>query len=119
MQSTKALLQQRQPMIRFLGKRTTPKQIDHTPKVHPASPTNSLPNTFVQYRQQAQQHGPLNTRFPTGANIGRASGASLGPIEPQSGEYFDRSQLEPKFAKLPWTAAEIEAIESGGATTIF
>jgi len=117
MQATKQLLQQRQPMIRFLGKRTTPSKIDHTPQAHPAAPTHSLPNTFAQYRQQAQQHGPLNT--PLGvSNIGRATGASLGPVEAGSGEYFDRSELEPKFAKLPWTLAEIEAIESGGATTV-
>jgi small subunit ribosomal protein YMR-31 len=46
------------------------------------------------------------------------TGASLGSVEPASGQYFDRSQLPPKFAKLPWTLAEMEAIESGGATTV-
>jgi len=115
MQASKQLLQ-RQPLIRFLGKRTVPASIDHTPQAHPASPSHSLPTTFAEYRQQAQQHGPLNGRSFT--TIGKASGASLGPVEAPTGEFFDRSELEPKFAKLPWTLAEIEAIESGGATTV-
>jgi len=90
--------------------------IDHTPQVHPASPSHSLPTTFAEYRQQAQQHGPLNARsFGT---IGKSSGASLGPVEASNGQSFDRSELGPQYAKLPWTLAEIEAIESGGATTV-
>jgi small subunit ribosomal protein YMR-31 len=40
----------------------------------------------------------------------------LGPVEPEKGEYFDRSELGKEYAKLAWTAAEIEAIESGGAS---
>jgi len=47
------------------------------------------------------------------------SGASLGPIEPGSGIAFDKSELPSKFYhRIPWTQAEIEAIESGGATTV-
>jgi small subunit ribosomal protein YMR-31 len=47
------------------------------------------------------------------------SGASLGPIAPGSGIAFDKSELPDKFyQRIPWTQAEIEAIESGGATTI-
>jgi len=102
-------------MIKFLGKRTPPARVDATPTVHPASPTPTLPNTFAYYRQQAQQHGPLNIGL---GGIGAKSGASLGPVDAPKGEYFDRSQLPHKFAKLPWTLAEIEAIESGGATTV-
>jgi len=112
MNASKQLL--RQPLIKFVGKRTPPAHVDATPHVHPASPTATLPNTFASYRQQAQQHGPLNV----GVGIGTKTGASLGPVEPTHGEYFDRSQLPEKFAKLPWTLAEIEAIESGGATTV-
>jgi small subunit ribosomal protein YMR-31 len=87
-------------------------EVDHTPKAHPASPNHSLPNTFATYRKQAQQHGPLNA-----GGIGMKSGASLGSIAPKKGEYFAKSELPPQFAKqLPWTKAEIEAIESGGAS---
>ncbi|KAF2635132.1 hypothetical protein P280DRAFT_523421 [Massarina eburnea CBS 473.64] len=116
MNATKILQQGRQPMIRFLGKRTTPSTIDHTPKVHPASPTHSLPESFASYRQKAQQHGPLNqtNKFSTG--IGSSSGSSLGPIEAGKGSFFDRSELPQRFQRLSWSQAEIEAVESGGAS---
>ncbi|KAF2273225.1 uncharacterized protein EI97DRAFT_461297 [Westerdykella ornata] len=118
MNATRVLLQQRQPMIRFLGKRTTPSHIDHTPHAHPASPSGSLPESFAAYRQKAQQHGPLNQRssFSSSGHIGGRPGASLGPVEPQSGVYFDRSELPARFQRLAWTQAEIEAVESGGAS---
>ncbi|KAF2672867.1 hypothetical protein BT63DRAFT_382745 [Microthyrium microscopicum] len=115
--TAKLLQQQRQPLIRFLGKRTTPTKIDHSPVAHPAAPSNTLPNTFATYRQAAQQHGPLNTTLGSGT-IASKSGASLGPIAAPQGAYFDRSELPNRYAKLEWTAAEIEAIESGGASTI-
>ncbi|KAF2872515.1 hypothetical protein BDV95DRAFT_593874 [Massariosphaeria phaeospora] len=114
MNATKALLQGRQPMIRFLGKRTTPATIDHTPHAHPASPTHSLPESFASYRQKAQQHGPLN-QYSTG-HVGSRPGASLGPIEAGKGNFFDRSELPRRFQRLAWTQAEIEAVESGGAS---
>jgi len=117
MQATKRLLQHRQPMIKFIGKRTTPPKIDHTPHSHPAS-LEPLPNSFAAYRQTAQQHGPLNTKFVAGAGgyIGGHSGASLGPIEAGKGQYFDRSELPEKWQRIPWTAEEMAAIESGGAS---
>ncbi|MCJ1279117.1 hypothetical protein MMC21_006941 [Puttea exsequens] len=73
----------RAPMIKFLGKRIPPSkpknpfskkapQIDpiyletispsapaSSPAPHPASPSPSLPDSFVSYRQRAIQHGPL------------------------------------------------------------
>ncbi|KAF2117827.1 hypothetical protein BDV96DRAFT_489529 [Lophiotrema nucula] len=118
MNATKQLLAQRQPMIKFLGKRTVPSKIDHTPHVHPASPTHSLPESFASYRQKAQQHGPLNqqSQYSTGGLIGGHSGASLGPVEAGKGLYFDRAELPQRFQRLAWTQAEIEAVESGGAS---
>ncbi|KAI8934017.1 hypothetical protein NX059_008785 [Plenodomus lindquistii] len=116
MNATKMLA--RQPMIRFLGKRSTPTKVDHTPHAHPASPTHELPSSFASYRQKAQQHGPLNTvNSPAiGGLIGGKAGRSLGPIEAQNGMYFDRSELPERFQRLSWSQAEIEAIESGGAS---
>ncbi|KAL1981524.1 hypothetical protein VTN96DRAFT_2505 [Rasamsonia emersonii] len=110
----------RTPLIKFLGKRTVPESVDHTPRVHPASPSPTLPETFAAYRSKAQQHGPLNSpgrlsSLSYGA-IGASSGASLGPVEPKPGEYFDRDELPARFHRLPWTEAEIEAIETGGAS---
>ncbi|KAF1960146.1 hypothetical protein CC80DRAFT_286770 [Byssothecium circinans] len=114
MNATKILHQGRQPMIRFLGKRSTPSKIDHAPQAHPASPTHSLPESFASYRQKAQQHGPLNQT--NNAGIGSSSGSSLGPVEAGKGNFFDRSELPQRFQRLSWTQAEIEAVESGGAS---
>ncbi|CAI7606056.1 hypothetical protein PCG10_007192 [Penicillium crustosum] len=105
----------RTPLIRFVGKRTVPQSIDHSPRVHPASPTGSLPDSFATYRAKAQQHGPLG-RSSFNGTIGGNSGASLGPIKPQAGEFFDRAELPSRFGRLPWTQAEIDAIETGGAS---
>jgi len=111
-------------MIQFVGKRSIPSEIDHTPKPHPEAPTaNALPgsfgsvpssgnshNSFSSYRDSAQQHGPL------GKTVGLASGAALGSVKPPQGQYFDRNELPQRFRRAPLDLAEIEAIETGGAT---
>lgn len=100
--------------------------IDHTPQPHPASPTNQTPATFAQntsssfskYREHAQQFGPLRKTIRTveEAGVGGLSGSELGPVRPnQPGVFFDRSELPARFRRQPLTAAEIEAIETGGA----
>ncbi|KAI9664594.1 MAG: hypothetical protein M1821_006040 [Bathelium mastoideum] len=104
-------------MIKFLGKRVPPANVDHSPHAHPASPSQTLPDSFATYRQKAQQHGPLthSSNYHSGA-IGSHSGHSLGSVEPGRGEVFDRSDLPSRFRRTPWTQAEIDAIESGGAS---
>ncbi|RMZ84387.1 hypothetical protein DV738_g638, partial [Chaetothyriales sp. CBS 135597] len=103
----------RTPLIKFLGKRTVPKSVDHAPHAHPASPTHRLPDSFASYRSNAQQHGPLALGI-----IGARSGAELGPVQPAAGEFFDRSELPRRFRKLAWSEEEIDAVNSGGATSI-
>ncbi|KAJ5678665.1 hypothetical protein N7462_006909 [Penicillium macrosclerotiorum] len=105
----------RTPLIRFVGKRSVPKTVDHTPRVHPASPAGSLPDSFAAYRAKAQQHGPLG-RASFASGIGGQAGASLGPIRPRAGEFFDRAELPARFGRLPWSQAEIDAVETGGAS---
>ncbi|KAF4548702.1 Hypothetical protein D9617_26g079170 [Elsinoe fawcettii] len=125
MQLTRVLAQHRQPMIRFLGKRTVPSKIDHTPHAHPASPSNSLPSSFAAYRQKAQQHGPLTSSFQStrgygtgqyGGKIGAASGQSLGKVEADGGLFFDRDELPARFRRTKLEAWEIDAVSSGGAS---
>ncbi|KAH0543642.1 hypothetical protein FGG08_002080 [Glutinoglossum americanum] len=109
----------RAPLIKFVGKRTAPESTDHTPQAHPASPTQNLPDSFATYRVKAQQHGPLNHRptlSTTGGAVGGQSGQSLGPVEPPKGQYFDRDELPEKFRRKPWTQAEIDAVQTGGAS---
>lgn len=113
------------PSIRFLGKRTIPASIDHTPQPHPASPTQTLPPSFTSgaahssfsaYRDHAQQFGPLRkTIKANNGGIGGAAGSDLGPVSPPKGVFFDRNELPSRFHRQPLTAAEIEAIETGGA----
>ena len=100
------------------------ESVDHTPHVHPAAPSASLPDSFADYRSKAQQHGPLGGQFaPASAAssgaygaIGGHSGHELGSIEARKGEFFDRSELPARFRRTPWTEEEIEAVTSGGAT---
>ncbi|KAI5926054.1 hypothetical protein F4810DRAFT_708135 [Camillea tinctor] len=106
---------ERAPLIRFIGRRTIPTQIDHTPRPHPASPTGALPGngnshtSFSSYRDSVQQHGPLRK------TIGSTSAASLGSVEAPKGVFFDRNELPERFRRTPLTLAEIEAVETGGA----
>ena len=102
---------------------------DPTPHTHPAAPS-SLPDSFVQYRSKAQQHGPLAGHRPpqlqsrsqsqlaaagTGG-IGSTPGHALGSVKPGEGEVFDRNDLPSRFWRMAWTQAEIDAVESGGAS---
>lgn len=50
--------------------------------------------------------------------IGGHSGQSLGSVKPPPGQYFDRSELPARFQRTKWTAAEIEAVETGGASLL-
>ncbi|KAK5997336.1 hypothetical protein PT974_02691 [Cladobotryum mycophilum] len=120
---------ERTPLIRFIGPRTIPSAIDHTPRPHPASPTGQLPEgfeafgnsstrhaSFSAYRDHAQQHGPLQRTIRSDeAGIGGSSGSQLGSIFPTQGIAFDVSELPSRFRRQPLDLAEIEAIESGGA----
>ncbi|KAG5972855.1 hypothetical protein E4U58_005996 [Claviceps cyperi] len=125
---------ERTPLIKFIGPRTIPSSIDHTPKPHPASPTGQLPESFADcanrssasrhpsfssYRDHAQQHGPLQKSIRSvEAGIGGSSGSQLGSIQPPSGVFFDISELPARFRRAPIDLAEIEAVESGGAALV-
>ncbi|KAF4507078.1 hypothetical protein G6O67_005753 [Ophiocordyceps sinensis] len=134
--ATRALRQaaahtERTPLIKFIGPRSIPSSVDHSPKPHPASPAGKLPesfsaygssssasrhSSFSSYRDHAQQHGPLQKTIRSlNAGIGGSSGSQLGPVEPPKGVYFDISDLPSRFRRTPVELAEIEAIESGGA----
>ncbi|OTB04070.1 hypothetical protein M426DRAFT_23187 [Hypoxylon sp. CI-4A] len=119
---------ERTPMIRFIGKRTIPDNVDPTPKPHPEAPSGALPGkiggggggnshtSFSSYRDHAQQHGPLRKSIVGAANgIGSRSASHLGPVEAPKGVFFDRNELPARFRRTPLTAAEIEAVETGGA----
>ncbi|KAK1760095.1 hypothetical protein QBC47DRAFT_355313 [Echria macrotheca] len=115
---------ERTPSIKFIGKRTVPASVDHTPKPHPAAPSDSLPASFTQsshtsfssYRDHAQQFGPLRkTITAANAGIGGQAGSNLGAVTPPKGVYFDRNELPARFHRAPLSLDEIEAVETGGA----
>lgn len=110
----------------------SPASVDHTPRPHPASPSDSLPSgwgassssdaprhsSFSHYRDHAQQFGPLRKTIRSGdadPGIGGRSALDLGTVSPAKGEYFDRNELPARFRRSVLTLAEIEAIETGGA----
>lgn len=96
---------------------------------HPASPTGKLPESFQSggshasfssYRDHAQQFGPLRKTISPAvvSRIGNKTGHELGSVKPASGIAFDRSELPSRFGRMPISAAEMEAIETGGAATL-
>ncbi|KAF1817781.1 uncharacterized protein K489DRAFT_385548 [Dissoconium aciculare CBS 342.82] len=135
MQATRALFQ-RQSMIRFVGKRAPSAHTDFTPRPHPESPSATLPESFAAYREKATQHGPLKSQpqqqqtptpsastqktqqAPQPLSIGAQSGRSLGAVKPAANQFWDRNDLPQRFHRTPFTQAEIDAIETGGASLL-
>lgn len=99
----------RTPLIQFLGKRSIPETIDHTPRLHPQDPHASLPTSFAEYRVRASQHGPLTGYRSASSTATRPS------IQPKEGEHFDRNELPKRFWRLRISKAEMQAIEDGAA----
>ncbi|KAK4184141.1 hypothetical protein QBC35DRAFT_455579 [Podospora australis] len=114
---------ERTPSIRFIGRRTIPSSVDHSPQPHPAAPSQSLPadwgksshTSFSAYRDHAQQFGPLRKTIRADAGVGGNAGSALGSVAPPKGFYFDRNDLPERFHRTRLSLAEIEAIETGGA----
>jgi small subunit ribosomal protein YMR-31 len=96
--------------------------------VHPASPSESLPESFASYRQKASQHGPMMRNNSSGGAaaaqaptqvygaIGGSTARMLGSVQPKEGEVWDRNELPKRFRRTVFSEAEMEAIESGGAS---
>lgn len=52
---------------------------------------------------------------PYGA-IGGRSAQELGSVQPGPGQVWDSSELPARFRRRPWTLAEMEAVDSAGAS---
>lgn len=77
------------PSIKFLGKRVIPKNIDHSPRLHPLSTVPELPSSFLQ----------------------GASGSG--------GVFNSIKELPKRFQAPPFSEQEMDNINSGGAEVIF
>ncbi|VVT50061.1 uncharacterized protein SAPINGB_P002581 [Magnusiomyces paraingens] len=98
----------RTPLIHFLGKRTVPVNIDHTPRPHPMSPTGKLPPSF--------------SSFTPSAGIAASSGSTATALKytpPAPGEYAAIKDLPARFRFKTLSDAEIENINEGGASVLF
>lgn len=77
------------PSIKFLGKRTVPKNLDHSPRLHPLSTVTELPASF-----------------------GQASASS-------GGVFSSIKELPRRLQSPALTEQEMDNINSGGAEVIF
>lgn len=44
------------------------------------------------------------------------TGQQLGNVQPGKGEVWDRDELPARFRRMRWSEAEMEAVNSGGAS---
>ncbi|ORY91899.1 hypothetical protein BCR43DRAFT_517925 [Syncephalastrum racemosum] len=89
------------PMIRFVGSRASLwKDAQHHVGPHPMTPANL--ETHVAKASEAP-----------------AAAASSSSTSSGSDQVLEWSQLPARFRRTPVTEAEMEAVESGGATFIF
>lgn len=84
-----------QPLIKFLGKRTVPKDIDHTPNVHPLSGMKKLPKSFFSSDSHTSAPNKGQNRVPTLLDL---------PL---------------KYRTPPIDLAELEQVNSGAAEIIY
>ncbi|PIG83712.1 hypothetical protein AARAC_007547 [Aspergillus arachidicola] len=80
----------------------------------PLCPPQAAHDSFVAYRSKAYQHGPLHQASLMRGLVDSRSAASEKSLIFR-GEYIDHGDLSSQTHHLPWTEAEIDAIESGGA----
>lgn len=86
------------PLIKFLGKRSTPKNVDHTPKVHPLSGMKTLPASF---------------------GTSSAGGSSNGGSSSGSAVIDSILDLPSKFQTPKISESELEQVNSGAAEVIY
>ena len=51
--------------------------------------------------------------------IGGKTGQELGNLQPGKGYVWDRAELPQRFRRMRWTEAEMEAVNSGGASMLW
>jgi small subunit ribosomal protein YMR-31 len=54
--------------------------------------------------------------FQPYGGIGGRTARQLGSVKPKDGEFWDRNELPKRFRRTVYSEAEMEAIESGGAS---
>ena len=67
-------------------------------------------------RGGASQAPPSSSGFQPYGGIGGRTARQLGSVKPKEGEFWDRNELPKRFRRTVYSEAEMEAIESGGAS---
>ncbi|CAO3567810.1 unnamed protein product [Mortierella alpina] len=97
----------RVPLIKFLGPRRLLPKEHHEPTRHPAAPKDSaFPLKTIAPTSSPSQSRPASTSATSGPN-----GVSR--------QTMDFAELPARYRHPPLTEAEIEAIETGGATMVY
>ncbi|KAF7623079.1 hypothetical protein F9C07_2286512 [Aspergillus flavus] len=107
----------RAPRIRALGQHFVTRSAGQPSRLPSMSSTRSSYDSFAAYRSRAYQHGPLHQASFMRALANSRSGAYEKALNSR-GEYIDHGDLSSQTHHLPWTEAEIDAIESGGASLL-
>ncbi|KAK6831797.1 hypothetical protein RU639_002888 [Aspergillus parasiticus] len=107
----------RAPRIRALGQHFVTRSVGHPSRSPSMSSTSSSYDSFAAYRSRAYQHGPLHQASLMRGLVNSRSAASEKSLIFRD-EYIDHGDLSSQTHHLPWTEAEIDAIESGGASLL-
>ncbi|KAB8259934.1 hypothetical protein BDV32DRAFT_138456 [Aspergillus pseudonomiae] len=103
--------------IRAIGQNFVTRSLGHPSRLSSMSPAGSSYDSFAAYRSRAYQHGPLHHASLMRGSLNSSSVTSEEFIN-SSREYLDHRNLSSQTHHLPWTEAEIDAIESGGASLL-
>ncbi|KAG0044468.1 hypothetical protein BGZ83_010320 [Gryganskiella cystojenkinii] len=99
----------RTPLIKFLGPRSALNEAHHEATRHPAAPKDAA--------------YPLKAGAPVKASPSTSSSSSSKPAQQgplgTSRHVLDFTELPARYRHPQLTEAEIEAVETGGATAIF
>ncbi|OGM47782.1 hypothetical protein ABOM_003323 [Aspergillus bombycis] len=103
--------------IRAIGQNFVTRSVGHPSRSPSMSPASSSYDSFVAYRSRAYQHGPLHQAPLMRGLVNPGSATSEGSTK-SSGGCLDHGDVSSLTHHLPWTEAEIDAIESGGASLL-
>ncbi|KAI1321495.1 hypothetical protein EDD11_005186 [Mortierella claussenii] len=105
-----AAVQARTPLIKFLGPRSALPEAHHEATRHPAAPKDS------EYPLRAATSSKAS---PSSASSSTPSRTTTSGPHGASRQTLDFAELPTRFRHPQLTAAEIEAVETGGATMIY
>jgi small subunit ribosomal protein YMR-31 len=71
---------------------------------------------MMRGNNSSSSSGASQTPSQALGGIGGSTARQLGSVKPKDGEFWDRNELPKRFRRTVYSEAEMEAIESGGAS---